>query len=142
MGVYTYIAFDSVGNYSDSVQFEITGHPTTTTPTLTPEPVIAVSPDKAPIGEEFTFTGSHFTSHGLIEDWFTDPNQIQHSMGGFQTDSSGGFTRRHSWAGGWPPGTYVYQAFDFTRLIWVSVEFEMTRQLAHEVYLPMVVQLH
>ena len=103
--------------------------------------MIAVSPSEAPIGEEFTFTGSNFTPHGFIEDRFTDPNQVEHRLGYFQADSSGGFIRKHSWAGNWPAGNYIYLAFDFTNLSWASVEFDMTGSLSdHKVYLPIIVK--
>ena len=141
-GVYTYIAFDSTGNYSVSVPFAITGPSPTATPTPTPGPVVAVSPGEAPVGESFTFTGSRFTPNGLLEDRFADPNQVQHSLGRFQADASGGFTRRHSWTGNWPAGTYTYQAFDFTKFIWASVEFEMTEFLMYEIYLPSIVKYY
>jgi hypothetical protein len=138
LGVYTYIAFDSTGGYSTFVQFEITEPPPTVTPTPTPETVVFVSPSEAPIGELFTFTGSRFTPNGLIEDWFADPDQVQHSLGHFQADSSGEFTRRHSWSTNWPAGTYVYLAFDFGKLVWASVEFEMSEPILCEIYLPII----
>jgi len=159
VGVYTYIAFDSTTNFSASVEFEITGPSPTATPTPTPGPVVVVSPGEAPVGELFTFTGFRFTPNGSIEGWFADPNQAQHSLGYFQSDSSGGFTRKHSWTGNWPPGTYTYLAFDFTKLLWASVEFEMTdpppmatptstatvtatptTSSSYEVYLPIIVK--
>jgi len=102
--------------------------------------VVIVSPGEAPIGELFTFTGSRFAPNGLVEDWFADPNQGQHSLGHFLADSSGGFTRRHSWTGDWPAGTYTYRTFDFTKLILASVVFEMTEALTYEVYLPIIVK--
>ncbi|MGA9350612.1 MAG: cohesin domain-containing protein [Anaerolineae bacterium] len=105
------------------------------TPTPTPEPVIAVSPGEAPGGDELTFTGSGFTPNGLIEDLSADPNQAHQSFGYFQADASGRFVRRHSWAGDSPEGTYTYLAFDFTKLSWATVEFEMIR---YRVYLPVV----
>jgi hypothetical protein len=107
------------------------------TPTPTPEPVIAVSPGEAPGGDELTFTGSGFTPNGLIEDLSADPNQAHQSFGYFQADASGGFVRRHNWAGDSPEGTYTYLAFDFTKLSWATVEFEMIR---YRVYLPVVFQ--
>jgi len=140
VGVYTYTAFDSTANYSASVQFTISEPTPTVTPTPTSAPVIIVSPSKASIGDWFVFTGSHFTPNGLIEDRLTDPNQGQRSLGYFQADPSGRFTRKHSWTGNWPTGTYTYLAFDFTKLFWASVEFEMTDSLTHEVYLPIIVK--
>lgn len=107
------------------------------TPTPTPEPVIAVSPGEAPGGDELTFTGSGFTPNGLIEDLSADPNQAHQSFGYFQADASGRFVRRHNWAGDSPEGTYTYLAFDFTKLSWATVEFEMIR---YRVYLPSVFQ--
>jgi len=107
------------------------------TPTLTPEPMIAVSRGAAPVGDEFTFTGSGFTPNGLIEDLCADPNQAHQSFGYFQANSSGRFIRRHNWAGDSPEGTYTYLAFDFTKLSWANVEFEMIR---YRVYLPSVFQ--
>ena len=105
------------------------------TPTPTPEPVIAVSPGAAPVGSELTFTGSGFTPNGLIEDLCADPSQAHQSFGYFQADSSGRFVRRHDWAGESPEGTYTYLAFDFAKLSWATVEFEMIR---YRVYLPVV----
>jgi general secretion pathway protein D len=100
-----------------------TSTPTTTT---TPEPAIIVYPTKAPVGETFTFTGSHFTPDGLIEEWFADPDQARHLLGSFYADSLGGFTRQHSWASYWPAGVYSYIAIDVTKALSTSVEFEMT----------------
>ena len=124
---------------------------TTTTTTITPEPVIVVHPTSAPVGETFTFTGSHFTpdgqieewftapsmppasitwlpepGDGLIEEWFADSDQTRHFLGSFYADSSGGFTRQHSWEAYWPAGTYSYIAIDVTEALTTSVEFEMT----------------
>jgi hypothetical protein len=165
VGIYTYIAFDATRNHNASVQFTVSEPlPTATltptpTPTPIPEPMVAVSPGEAPVGEWFTFTGSHFTPNGLIEDWFADPNQVQHSPGYFQADSSGRFIRKHRWVGDWPAGIYTYLAFDSTKLFLASVGFEMTEPLptatptststvtatpttssSHEVYLPIVVK--
>lgn len=167
VGIYTYIAFDSTKNHSASVQFTVSEPPPTATltptptPTPTPEPMIAVSPSEAPVGEWFAFTGSHFTPNGLIEDRFADPNQVQRSLGYFQADSSGEFIRKRNWTGDSPAGTYTYLAFDFTKLLWASVEFEMTEpsptatptststvtatpttSSSYEVYLPIIVQNH
>jgi hypothetical protein len=105
------------------------------TPTPTPQPVIVVSPGEAPGGDELTFTGSGFTPKGLIEDLCADPSQAHQSFGYFQADASGKFVRRHNWAGDSPEGTYTYLAFDFTKLSWGTVEFEMIR---YRVYLPVV----
>jgi len=138
-GVYTYIAFDVTENYGVSVQFTISEPPPTATPTPMPGPVIAVSPSEAPVGERFVFIGSHFTPNGLIEDWLADPDQVPHNLDYFQADSSGGFIRKHRWTGNWPVGTYTYLAFDFTKSLWVSVEFEMTESLTYEVCLPIIV---
>ena len=99
--------------------------PTSTT-TITPEPVIVVHPTSAPVGETFTFTGSHFTPDGLIEEWFADPDQACHLLGSFNADSSGGFTRQHDWEAYWPAGAYSYIAIDVTEESETSVEFEMT----------------
>ncbi|MGA9347305.1 MAG: cohesin domain-containing protein [Anaerolineae bacterium] len=165
LGIYTYIAFDATKNHSASVQFTVFEPPPTATltptptPTPTPEPMVAVSPSEAPVGEWFVFTGSHFTPNGLIEDRFADPNQVQRSLGYFQADSSGEFIRKRNWTGDWPAGTYTYLAFDFTKLLWASVEFEMTEpsptatptststvtatpttSSSYEVYLPIVVK--
>ena len=103
--------------------------------------------------------GSHFTPNGLIEDWFTDPDQAQRSLGYFCADASGGVIRKHRWAEDSLVGTYTYLAFDFTELFWASVEFEMTEPLttatptstatvtatptassSYEVYLPIIVK--
>ena len=138
-GVYTYIAFDVTENYGVSVQFTISEPPPTATPTPMPGPVIAVSPSEAPVGEWFVFIGSHFTPNGLMEDWLADPDQVPYNLGYFQADSSGGFIRKHNGAGNWPVGTYTYLAFDFTKSLWVSVEFEMTESLTYEVCLPIIV---
>jgi hypothetical protein len=161
VGIYTYIAFDFANSHSVSAQFEITEPPPTATPSPTLEPVIAVSPSEAPVGEWFVFAGSHFTPNGLIEDWLAGPNQVQQSLGYFHADSSGEFIRKHSWAADWPAGTYTYLAFDFAKLLWASVEFEMTAPLptatptststatptrtpttssSYEVYLPVIVR--
>jgi hypothetical protein len=105
------------------------------TPTPMPQPVIVVSPGEAPGGDELTFTGSGFTPKGLIEDLCADPSQAHQSFGYFQADASGKFVRRHNWAGDSPEGTYTYLAFDFTKLSWGTVEFEMIR---YRVYLPVV----
>jgi hypothetical protein len=161
VGIYTYIAFDATKNHSASVQFTVSEPPPTATltptptSTPTPEPMIAVSPSEAPVGEWFTFTGSHFTPNGLIEDRFVDPNQVQRSLGYFHAGPSGEFIRKHNWTGDWPAGTYTYLAFDFTKLLWASVEFEMTEpsptatmtatpttSSSYEVYLPIIVQNH
>jgi hypothetical protein len=161
VGIYTYIAFDSTNGNSISVQFEITEPLPTATPTPTPEPMIAVSPSEAPVGEWFTFTGSLFTPNGLIEDWFTDPDQVQHNLGYFQVDSSGEFIRKYRWTANWYAGTYTYMAFDLAKTFWASVEFEMTEpsptatptststatptgtpttSSSYEIYLPIVVK--
>jgi hypothetical protein len=102
--------------------------------------VVIVSPSEAPVGAWFVFTGSHFTSSGFIEDRFTDPNQVEHSLGFFQTDSAGGFIRKHRWSEDWSTGIYTYLAFDVTMLSWTSVKFEMTNSPAYEVYLPIIVK--
>jgi hypothetical protein len=102
--------------------------------------VIIVSPNKAPIGDWFTFIGSHFTPNGLIEDWFADPSRAPHELNHFWADSSGGFIRKHNWAGDWPTGTYTYLAFDSTKSFWASVEFEIADSLTYELYLPIVVK--
>jgi len=107
------------------------------TPTPTPEPVIAVSPGEAPGGNEFVFTGSGFTPNGLLEDLCAKPDQAYESFGYFRADSSGVFVRRHNLVGESPEGTYTYLAFDFTKLSWATVEFEMIR---YRVYLPVVFQ--
>lgn len=107
------------------------------TPTPTPQPAIAVSSGEAPGGDEFTFTGSGFTPNGLLEDLCARPDQAYGSFGYFQADASGRFVRRHSWAGDSPEGTYIYLAFDFTKLSWATVEFEIIRC---RVYLPVVFQ--
>ena len=99
---------------------------TTTTTTITPEPVIVVHPTSAPVGETFTFTGSHFTPDGLIKEWFADPDQARHLLGSFYADSSGGFNRQHNWEKYWPAGTYSFIANDVTKGSETSVEFEMT----------------
>lgn len=163
LGIYTYIAFDATSNHNASVQFTVSEpSPTATptpTPTPTPGPMIAVSPGEAPVGEWFTFTGSHFTSNGFIEDRFIDPNQVQRSLGYFHAGSSGGFIRKHNWTGDSPAGTYTYLAFDYTKLLWASVEFEMTEpsptatpnststvtatpttSSSYEIYLPVIVR--
>jgi hypothetical protein len=163
VGIYTYDAFDFANSHSVSVPFEITEPPPTATPTPTPEPVIAVSPSEAPVGEWFVFTGSHFTPNSLIEDSFADPNQAQHSLGYFHADPSGEFIRKHRWTADWPAGTYTYLAFDFAKLLWASVEFEMTQSAptatptststttptrtpttssSYEVYLPIIAKNH
>ena len=98
----------------------------TTTTTVTPEPAITVYPTSAPVGETFTFTGSHFTPDGLIEEWFADPDQARHHLGSFQADPSGGFTRQHQWEAYWPAGTYRYIAIDTARESETWVEFDMT----------------
>lgn len=125
----------------------------TATPTL--EPVIVVYPTKAPVGETFTFTGSHFTPDGRIDAWFTapsqppasltwlpelgnslikewlaDPDQTRYSLGSFYADSSGGFTYQHNWEKYWPAGIYSFIAIDVARESETSVEFEMTEPLA------------
>jgi hypothetical protein len=119
--------------------------------------VIIVSPSQAPVGDEFTFTGSGFTTHGVIQEWLTDPNHAQHSLAYFEADSSGGFVRKHSWVGSWPAGTYTYLVFDFATLLWTSADFEMTEPLttatptpttsatppissSYKVYLPVIVK--
>jgi hypothetical protein len=160
VGIYAYTAFDAAKNHSASVQFTVsepppTATPTSTpTPTPTPEPMIAVSPSEAPVGEWFTFTGSHFTPSGLIEERFADPNQAQQHLGYFQVDSSGEFIRKHNWTiADWPAGTYTYLSFDFVKSFWASVEFEMTEpsptatmtatpttSSSYEVYLPVIVR--
>ena len=122
---------------------------TTTTTTITPEPVIVVHPTSAPVGETFTFTGSHFTPDGLIEEWFqlhdspppasspfrpdgliegwfSNLNQERHLLGSFYADSLGQFTRQHNWAAYWPAGGYSYIAVDVAEETETSVEFEMT----------------
>jgi hypothetical protein len=99
--------------------------PTATT-TITPEPAIVVQPASAPVGETFTFTGSHFTPNGLIEVWFADPDQVRNRLDPFYADSSGGFTRQHHWEAYWPAGTYSYIANDVVQQSETSVEFEMT----------------
>ena len=99
---------------------------TTTTTTITPEPAIVVHPTSAPVGETFTFTGSHFTPDGLVEAWFADPDQAHHSLDSFYADSSGGFTHQHNWEAYWQAGTYSYIAIDITEALSTSVEFEMT----------------
>ncbi len=99
---------------------------TTTTTTITPEPAIVVHPTSAPVGETFTFTGSHFTPDGLVEAWFADPDQAHHSLDSFYADSSGGFTRQHNWEAYWQAGVYSYIAIDITEALSTSVEFEMT----------------
>jgi len=99
--------------------------PTATT-TITPEPAIVVQPTSAPVGETFTFTGSHFTPNGLIEAWFADPDQVRYHLDPFYTDSSGGFTRQRHWEAYWPAGTYSYIANDVVQQSETSVEFEMT----------------
>ena len=99
---------------------------TTTTTTITPEPVIVVHPTSAPVGETFTFTGSHFTPDGLIEEWFADPDQARHLLSSFYADSSGGFNRQRNWEKYWPAGTYSFIANDVTKGSETSVEFEMT----------------
>ena len=104
---------------------------TTTTTTTTPEPVIVVHPTSAPVGETFTFTGSHFTPDGLIKEWFADPDQARHLLGSFYADSSGGFNRQHNWEKYWPAGTYSFIANDVTKGSETSVEFEMTESQPH-----------
>jgi len=130
----SYTAFDFTENYSTSVQFTISASPSPG------EPAIAVSPGRALIGEWFVFTGSHFTPNGLVEGWLVDPDQTPYRLKYFWADPSGGFIRKHSWAGTWPAGTYTYLVFDFTRSFWASVEFEMTDSLLYEVYLPIIVK--
>jgi hypothetical protein len=99
---------------------------TTTTTTITPEPAIVAQPTSAPVGETFTFTGSHFTPNSLIEVWFADPDQVRYHLDPFYTDSSGGFTRQRHWEAYWPAGTYSYIANDVVQQSETSVEFEMT----------------
>jgi hypothetical protein len=126
----------------------------TATATATPEPAIVVYPTKAPRGETFTFTGSHFTPDGRIdacftapslppasitwlrkpgdgrtEEWFADPDQTRHSLGFFYADSSGGFTYQHNWEKFWPAGIYSFIAIDDAKESETSVEFEMTEPL-------------
>ncbi len=98
----------------------------TATTTTTPEPGIVVYPISAPVGELFTFFGSHFTPDGLIEEWFADPDQVRHSLGSFHADSSGEFSRLHIWEAFRPAGIYSYIANDVARESETSVEFEMT----------------
>jgi hypothetical protein len=123
----------------------------TTTTTVTPQPAIIVYPASAPVGETFTFTGSHFTPDGLIEEWFTTPSmppasitwlrkpgdgfieeqfagldQARHFLGSFYADSCGGFIRQHIWEVYWPAGVYSYIAIDVAKESETSVEFEMT----------------
>jgi hypothetical protein len=137
-GVYTYMAYDVSQGYNVSAQFIISENaPTLTT---TPEPMVTVSPSEASAGAWFTFTGSHFTAQGLIEDWLVNPNQVQRSLGYFRADSSGGFIRKHRWEEGSPAGTYTYLAIDLTSSLCASVEFEMLDSLTYEVYLPIIVK--
>jgi septal ring-binding cell division protein DamX len=127
----------------------------TATATPTPEPAIIVYPTKAPVGDTFTFTGSHFTpdgridawfaapstppasitwlpepGEGLIEEWLADPDQTRYFLSSFYADSSGGFTYQHNWEKYWPAGIYSFIAIDVTRVSETSVEFEMTEPLA------------
>lgn len=125
-----------------------TGTPPTPTSTATattaPEPMIVVYPTEAPLGETFTFTGSHFTPDGLIDAWFTAPSlppafvteerfanldETRYSLGSFYADSSGGFTYQHNWEKYWPAGIYSFIAIDDARESETSVEFEMTEPL-------------
>jgi hypothetical protein len=113
-----------------------TGTPPTPTSTATattaPEPAIVVYPTEAPRGETFTFTGSHFTPDGEIEEWFADPDGVGHRFDppSFYANSSGGFSRQHYWPSFWPVGTYSYIAKDVAKGSETSVEFEMTEPLA------------
>lgn len=142
VGVYTYVAFDFTASYSASAQFTISAPPPTPTPSITPQPVITVYPGKALVGDWFVFIGSHFTPHGLIGAWLSDPHHAPHQLKHFWADAGGGFIRKHNWTGDWPTGTYTYLAFDFTTSFWASVEFEMANSPTHEVYLPIVVKNH
>jgi hypothetical protein len=148
----------STGAATPTPTATVTGTPptptSTATATITPEPVIIVYPTKAPLGETFTFTGSHFTpngqidawftapsqppasltwlpgpSEGLVAEWFANPDQIRYRLGSFYADSFGGFTRQHSWEKYWPVGTYSYIAIDMAKESETSVEFEMTEPL-------------
>jgi hypothetical protein len=125
--------------------------PTSTTTTTTPQPAVIVSPTSAPVGETFTFTGSHFTPDGLIEEWFADPYQAHHHLGSFYADSCGGFIRQHNWEAYWPAGVYSYIAMDVARESETSVEFEMTEPQTptptatptlsgQKIYLPLVLK--
>jgi len=141
LGVYTYTAFDATKSFTVSVQFTLTGYPPTATPTPTPGPMIAVTPNQAPIGHWFTFIGSYFTPHGPLEEQLVDADGVQHSLGAFEADGAGGFVRLHRWTGSWPTGTYAYMVYDVTKHLWASVGFEMIgSHLSNKFYAPMVVK--
>ena len=100
-------------------------HTPTPTPTCTttPGPVVAVFPAEGYAGQEFTFTGSHFTPNGLVHGGFDDPNQEYHYQDSFYADSSGGFVRTIATEVDWLGGVYAYIAHDVTKDYSASVGF-------------------
>jgi hypothetical protein len=129
----------------------------TATPTATPGPVVDVSPTEGDAGQEFTFTGSDFTPHGLVHEGFNDPYQGYHYRGSFYTDSSGGFVRTIATERDWLGGVYAYIAYDSIKDYSATVEFTVfgptatptatatatpTASPSYELYLPIMVKDH
>jgi len=117
-----------------TVTSSVTATPTETatatpTSTATPGPVVAVSPAVGHAGQEFTFTGSDFTPHGLIHEGYTGPNQEYHYHASFYADSSGEFVRTIASEGDWLLGVYTYIAFDSAKNYSAYVEFTISESL-------------
>jgi hypothetical protein len=133
------------------------GEVTTPTPTstATPGPVVTVSPAEGDAGQEFTFTGSDFTPHGLVHEGLNDPYQGYHYHDSFYTDSSGGFVRTIATEQDWLGGVYAYVAYDSIKDYDATVEFTVfgptptptatatatpTPSPSYEVYLPIILR--